>query len=85
MNKLDIIQTINNFLVEEFEVDPEIITEEANIKEALELDSLDFVDIVVLVEKHFHFKMAAEEFVKIPTFGEFYDFVADKLNEKISI
>ncbi len=37
------------FLSEEFEVDPSSITPEAPLKETLALDSLDYVDLVVVI------------------------------------
>mgnify|MGYP006207089363 FL=1 len=49
MNKADIIETINGFLVEEFEVDGDTISPEANLKDTLGLDSLDYVDLVVTI------------------------------------
>ena len=49
MNKEDIISKINDFLIDEFEVEEDAISPEANLKETLELDSLDFVDLVVAV------------------------------------
>ena len=47
MNKEEIVEKINGFLVEEFEVDPDDIAPESNLKETLGLDSLDYVDLVV--------------------------------------
>lgn len=83
MERIDIMNTINSFLAEEFEVDSAILVPDASIKDTLELDSLDFVDLVVLVEKHFGLKMSAEEFKQIPTFNDFYNYVAQKLLSKI--
>ena len=51
MNKEVIVEKINYFLVDEFEVETEDIEPRANLKETLELDSLDFVDLVVAIEK----------------------------------
>ena len=39
MNKEDIIDKINNFLIDEFEVEAKNVLPEANLKETLELDS----------------------------------------------
>ena len=38
----EIVLKINNFLAEEFEVDPERIIPGADLKETLDLDSLDY-------------------------------------------
>ena len=83
MDKLQLIERINSFLAEEFKVEESVITPEANIKDTLGLDSLDFVDLVVLIEKHFGFKMAGEDFVSLKNFEDFYNYVFSRLEHKI--
>ncbi|WP_159022211.1 acyl carrier protein [Formosa sp. L2A11] len=78
MEKEVIIEKINNFLVDEFEVESENITPEANLKEALELDSLDFVDLVVAIESSFGVKLVGEDFVGVLTLQDFYDLIENK-------
>ena len=56
MNKEETISKINEFLVEEFEVAPEKIVAEANLRETLQLDSLDYIDLVVVIESNFWFQ-----------------------------
>ena len=75
MNKADIIETINGFLVEEFEVDGDTISPEANLKDTLGLDSLDYVDLVVTIEANFGVKLGEADFVGIATFQNFYDLI----------
>lgn len=82
MNKEQIISTINHFLVEDFEVAESAITPQADIKETLDLDSLDYVDLVVSIESNFGFKVKPEDFQKMVTIQDFYDYVAYKLEEK---
>ena len=77
-----IIEKINEFLVEDFEVAPELITPEANLKDTLELDSLDYIDLVVVIESNFSFKVKPEDFAGIVTFQDFYDYVIGKVTEK---
>lgn len=79
MTEPEIIEKINNFLIEEFEVEESDISPEANLKETLELDSLDFVDLVVIIESNFGFKVVAEDFVGILTFKDFYNYIIQKL------
>ena len=50
MNREEIIETINNFLIEELEIDAERLKDDARLREDLKIDSLDFVDITVIVE-----------------------------------
>ncbi len=80
MNKEDIILKTNDFLIDEFEVDEDDICPEANLKETLELDSLDYVDLVVSVESNFEVKLDAEDFAKIVTLQNFYDLLEKKIN-----
>lgn len=75
-----IIETTKSFLVEEFEVDPEVIQPDANLVETLDLDSLDFVDLVVVIESNFGFKATGEDFKGIDTFTDFYNFISAKIN-----
>lgn len=82
MTQEDIIKTVNGFLVEEFEVDESKIAPEANLRETLELDSLDYVDLVVVIESHFGFKVVGEDFLAIHTFQDFYNYCYTKVQEK---
>lgn len=84
MTEAEIIETVNTFLVEEFEVDPSKITPEANLRETLELDSLDYVDLVVVIESHFGFKVVGEDFLTIHTFQDFYTYCYNKVQEKVT-
>ncbi len=82
MTTATIIEKINHFLVEEFEVEQEKITPAANLKETLELDSLDYIDMVVVVESNFGFKVRPEDFTNIESFQDFYDYVIGRVNAK---
>ena len=84
MDKESIIERINGFLVEEFEVEAGKITPEANLRETLELDSLDYIDLVVVIESNFGFKVKPEDFQGIVTFQNFYDYVSNRVGEKVS-
>ena len=81
MEKEEIITQINAFLVEEFEVDPAKITPEAVLRDTLQLDSLDYVDLVVEIEKNFGFKVKGEDFLTISTLQDFYDYVINSLSK----
>ena len=83
METTTIIEKINDFLIDEFEVEPEKITSEANLRETLELDSLDYIDLVVVIESQFGFKVRPEDFANISTFQTFYDYVINRLETKV--
>lgn len=84
MEHTEIIEKINGFLVEEFEVDGSKIIPEANLRETLELDSLDYIDLVVVIESNFGFKVKPEDFAAISTFQHFYDYVIQRVGEKVN-
>ena len=83
MNKEVIVERINYFLVDEFEVETEDIEPKANLKETLELDSLDFVDLVVAIEANFGVKLTGEDFVNVITLQDFYDLIEKKVAWKM--
>ncbi len=80
MQLSEIIEKTNEFLAEEFEIDVTKITPEANLKDTLELDSLDYIDLVVVIESNFNFKVKPEDFVGIVTFQDFYTYVDTRVN-----
>jgi acyl carrier protein len=82
MDKQQIIDTVNEFLIEEFEADAADLVADANMHEALDLDSLDsldYVDLVVLIDENFGFKTTSEDFQTISTFDDFYNFIGSKV------
>jgi acyl carrier protein len=81
MNLNEIIKITNEVLVDEFEIEASTIKEEANFRETLDLDILDYVDLVVFVEENFKVKLTAEDFQTVITFNDFYNLILKKLNE----
>ena len=80
MNLEEIIEDTRSFLSEEFEVDRDLILPENSLKETLDLDSLDYVDLVVLIEENLNIKITGEDFKGIETFADFYVLVQKKLS-----
>lgn len=79
MNQQEIITRINAFMVNDFEVDEALITPEADLKETLDLDSLDYIDLVVAIEQNFGFKVKPEDFQTMKTIQDFYNYVFTRL------
>lgn len=82
MTNNEIIAKIHEFLIEEFEVPAEKLIPTANLKETLGLDSLDYIDLVVVIESNFSFKVKPEDFTSIATFQDFCDYVISRVNSK---
>jgi acyl carrier protein len=79
MTRAEIVKIVNNFLIEEIEIEEDKINDAALLKEDLGIDSLDFVDIVVIVERHFGFKIMPEEMMEVRTLSQFYDYIETKV------
>ena len=82
MSREEIVKIVNNFLIEEIEVEEEKIVDDALLKDDLGVDSLDFVDIVVIVERNFGFKINPEEMQGVTTLSQFYDYIESKVGDK---
>jgi len=81
MTRTEIEETTIGFLADEFEVEASTILPENNLQETLDLDSLDYVDLVVVIEENLGFKATAEDFQSVKTFSDFYDLVETKLKK----
>lgn len=78
MNRQEIEAKVREFMIEDLELDEEKIKPDARLKEDIGIDSLDFVDIVVIVEKKFGFKIKTEEMANVKTFNQFCDYIEQK-------
>ena len=79
MTRQEIEEKVRNFLIEDLEIDEDKIFADAKLKEDMGIDSLDFVDIVVIVEKNFGFKIKPEEMAGVATLADFYDYIESKV------
>ena len=77
-----IIQIINEFIQEEFEVEKSRIIPTADLKSTLDLDSLDYIDLVVVMEKNLHIKVDPADLADIHSIQDLYDYVIKKMNSK---
>ena len=80
MKRDEIITTINDILVEEFEVDRAVIIPEADFRESLGLDSLDYVDLVVVIQETFGVNLVEADFKPIVSFNDLYTTLEEKMN-----
>lgn len=80
MNRQEIASIVNEFLTEDLEIDSARINGDALLSEDLRIDSLDLIDIVVIVEKKFGFKINPEEMASVKTLDDFYGFIESKTN-----
>ena len=83
MNRTEIEAKVREFLIEDLEVEESAISPDANLKDDLGIDSLDFVDIVVIVERKFGFKIKPEEMAGVTTLSQFCDYIQTKVGDKV--
>ena len=79
MSRQEIEEKVRAFLIDDLEIDEEKIKDDATLKEDMGIDSLDFVDIVVIVEKNFGFKIKPEEMQGVVTLSQFCDYIETKV------
>jgi acyl carrier protein len=79
MTDQQVIEAANKALAAEFELDVGRLTPEARFREDLNLDSLDAVDMVVVLEKTFQIKIGRDPAImSISTIGDMHQYVIAK-------
>lgn len=73
MKREEIVEKVNHFLVEDFEINENQLGEDKLIATEIGIDSLDMVDIIVRVNEEFGFKLEKAELIQVKTLGDFYD------------
>lgn len=81
MTEQEIIGKLTEVLAEEFEIEAAEITAESSLKDTFGLDSLDLVDVVVLIHDHFGIRLQGPDFAGVKTFGDFCTLIIRKLHE----
>lgn len=79
MQRAEIIDTVNEFLRDEFEIEENALDPKAHLIDDLGIESLDFVDIVVTIEKEFGFKVKREEITKVRTLNDLYGYIEKRV------
>ena len=79
MERKEIEEKVRSFLIDDLEIDEDKIFGDAKLKEDMGIDSLDLVDIVVIVEKNFGFKIKPEEIAGVTTLNQFCDYIESKV------
>lgn len=77
-----IIKKVNNILEEEFEIDLELLKPEALLKDDLNLDSLDAVDMIVAIDHEFGVRIEENEAKNLQKLEDIYNMI-HKLQCKI--
>ena len=73
----EIIAQVNSLLAEEFEIEESEFAPDANLKETLNLDSINLVDLIALVQFTYKITIPVEDLKKIQTFDNLYDYILE--------
>lgn len=79
MTGTEIEEKVKAFMIDEMEIDEDKVYADARLKEDMGIDSLDYVDIVVIVDNVFGFKIKPEEMKNVKTLGDFCDYIEKKI------
>ena len=75
MTREEIIEKVNSLLAEEFEIEESEFAPDANLKDTLQLDSINLVDLIALVQFNYKVTIPVEDLKKIQTFDNLYDYI----------
>ena len=62
-------------LADEFEVEQSEFTPDANLKDTLQLDSINLVDLIALVQMTYKITIPVSDLKQIQTFSDLYDYI----------
>ena len=79
MTREEIIDQVKEVLAEEFEVEQDVMEDDAVIYSTLELDSLSLVDLVAVIEHTFKVKIPAADLPSVKTFVQLYDYIESNM------
>lgn len=72
----DIMQQVCRVLHEDFEIESALLQPNALLQKDIGLDSLDWVDLIVVIYEEFGFKPSQEELKDIKTLDDLCTFIA---------
>jgi acyl carrier protein len=75
-----VFEKVRAILAEQFDVEEDSITPDTNIQEDLGADSLDVVDLIMMLEDEFEFEVPDSEVENVKTVGSLVDFIKESVN-----
>ena len=78
----EISETVKEIFQKTLKIEPENIKPETNLKDDLNLDSLDMIEVVYEVEDHFDVQIPEESIKEIRTFQQVVDGLGEALAAK---
>ena len=74
----EVFEQVREILVERLDVKEDDVNIGAHLRDDLEADSLDLVELIMDLEERFGVKISDEEAQSITTVGEAVDFIAER-------
>ncbi len=83
---MDVLNKVKEIIVEHLEVEPELVTRDASLRDTLGADSLDLVDLLMAFEDELQevipgAEIPDEDVQKIGTVGDAVDYITKRLEE----
>lgn len=79
MDRDEIFRWLRNHLVEFFDVPADKVSLESRLRDDLDLDSIDAVDLIVKLQELAHVRIEPEQFKSVRTVGDVVERVHDAL------
>lgn len=70
-----VLEKICEIIKDKFDVDPSTITMESDIREDLNADSLDLIDMISEIEEVYNLRIPTEVLTEITTVGDLVKFI----------
>lgn len=74
----EIKEKINTLLIDDMEMDPETIREDAHLVQDIGMTSLDFVDAKAFIRREFHFTPEALDMRALKTLNDLYNYIYER-------
>ena len=81
MTRNEIIEQVNSMLAEEFEIEESEFNPDASLKETLQLDSINLVDLIALVQMTYKITIPVSDLKQIQTCNNLYDYIEQHLEK----
>ncbi|VFP84984.1 Acyl carrier protein [Buchnera aphidicola (Cinara splendens)] len=80
-----VFKRIEKILAKQFQIDNKDISLSSNLKKDLQADSLDFVELIMLLEEEFNIELFDMNPEKIQSIKHLVTYISDKLKKKSKI
>ena len=85
MERMQVRETLQHILEDETDSTLGALHDEMILAEQFELDSMDYVSLIMRIEESFHIRLTNDELSRVVTIGSLVDLVANKLGEVLSL